>query len=309
MRMFILLLLHAVLIAEDTISIATFNIQIFGQTKISKSHVVDELAQIVRRYDLIAIQEIKDISGETPVKFLDAINESKDKQYKMLLSERSGLQEDDRFSQEQYAYYYNTDSIKSVDNGYLYDDVDDLFQREPFIVKFKVNNGNFDFVAITVHTRPGAALQEIDSLHKVIEWARLRYKYEDDFLIIGDLNADGKYAKPEDLDLLTIRNKQKYNWIIPDDADTNYSPSTEEAYDRIIITTGASINYAGKWGVGGISDGHVSDHFPVYAEFFTNKDSDGLIDDVSSSLIWQLKSLRKHDEDLYNKIIEESKKD
>ena len=46
----------------------------------------------------------------------------------MLLSERSGQQEDDTSYQEQYAFYYNT-GISPI-NGSLYNDSEfDLFQR------------------------------------------------------------------------------------------------------------------------------------------------------------------------------------
>ena len=40
----------------DTISIASFNIQVFGQSKLKKADAMEVLAQIVRRFDVIAIQ-------------------------------------------------------------------------------------------------------------------------------------------------------------------------------------------------------------------------------------------------------------
>ena len=51
--------------------------------------------------------------------------------------ERSGQQEDDKNSQEQYAYYYRPTVFRSLDNGTLYDDsTNDSFQREPFMASF-----------------------------------------------------------------------------------------------------------------------------------------------------------------------------
>jgi len=45
--------------AQDTIKIATFNIQIFGKAKSQKPAVMGTLAGIVKKYDVVAIQEIK----------------------------------------------------------------------------------------------------------------------------------------------------------------------------------------------------------------------------------------------------------
>jgi endonuclease/exonuclease/phosphatase family metal-dependent hydrolase len=56
-------------------------------------------------------------------------------------------------------------------------------------------------------------------------------------------------------------------WIVPDDADTNYSINTACAYDRIIITKGMVEHYNNNWGIDTVSSKAVSDHFPVWAEF------------------------------------------
>ncbi len=52
-----------------TIKIATFNIQIFGKTKANKPNILSQLADIVRQFDLVAVQEIKDKTNSTPPKF------------------------------------------------------------------------------------------------------------------------------------------------------------------------------------------------------------------------------------------------
>jgi hypothetical protein len=43
----------------DTLSIATFNIQVFGQSKISKTDVMANVVTIIKNYDGVAIQEIR----------------------------------------------------------------------------------------------------------------------------------------------------------------------------------------------------------------------------------------------------------
>ena len=53
---------------------ASFNIKVFGDTKMSNQTVVSELVDIFQRYDMIAVQEIKDIDEEVPYLFLDELN-------------------------------------------------------------------------------------------------------------------------------------------------------------------------------------------------------------------------------------------
>jgi len=52
---------------------------------------------------------------------LDAINQYGNETYAMVLSERSGLQEDDSGSQEQYAFYYR-ESVFVPNESWLHND-------------------------------------------------------------------------------------------------------------------------------------------------------------------------------------------
>ena len=47
---------------EETLRVGAFNIQVFGTTKASKPEVMDVLGRIIRTYDVVAIQEIRDKS-------------------------------------------------------------------------------------------------------------------------------------------------------------------------------------------------------------------------------------------------------
>ncbi len=51
--------------SNETIKIATFNIQIFGKAKRQKEDVMEVLTKTVRNFDIIAIQEIRDKSETT----------------------------------------------------------------------------------------------------------------------------------------------------------------------------------------------------------------------------------------------------
>ncbi len=251
----------------DPITLATFNIRVFGKTKREKPEIMSQLVSIVRSYDIVAIQEIKDASLETPGIFLDAINAAGGNTYDMRVSERTGQQPDDTSaSDEQYAYYFDTTAVTARDDGQLFDDsTQDLFQREPFVAQFATVEGDFTFVLINVHTKPTEALAEIDALHDVIGWSQLAYPAEDDFIALGDFNAGCDYASPEELDLLDIRGDD-YVWLIPDTADTNLA-GRECAYDRIVGTEPVADHFTDVWGVDeAFVDAAVSDHWPVWVE-------------------------------------------
>ena len=120
--------------AGETIRIASFNIQVFGTSKANKPHVMEKLAQIVRQFDVIAIQEIRSKDQGIIPEFVDLIN-SADRQYDYVIGERLGRSS----SKEQYVFIFDMESVE-IDRNQLYtvDDPDDLLHREPLVGWFRV---------------------------------------------------------------------------------------------------------------------------------------------------------------------------
>jgi endonuclease/exonuclease/phosphatase family metal-dependent hydrolase len=253
----------------DTIAIATWNIQTLGRSKLGKPKVVATILDVLRRYDVVAVQEIKDVSGETPRRLLELLDASRgpsDPPFAALTSPRTGLAPDDRASQEQYAFFFDASAIEPLDDGRLFDDADDAFQREPWMARFRVREGGFSFVLIDIHTRPEAAVEEIRALSNVVTWAMTQYPDEDDFVVLGDFNASCDYASPKQLDALPLRGPG-FVWVVPDDVDTTVK-STFCAYDRIVLGEAAARQWEGDWGiVVDVIDAAVSDHLPVWSRF------------------------------------------
>jgi endonuclease/exonuclease/phosphatase family metal-dependent hydrolase len=256
---------------SDEFRIATFNIQVFGTTKAGKPDVMAVLAEIVRQYDIVAVQEIKDARNKVPGQFLKAIN-ADGSAYDMRVSDRTGQQPNDRSSREQYAYYFDTETVTSDGPGVLFDDsAEDLFQREPYLARFIAKGGNFSFVLASIHTKPDRAVTEIAALVYVVSWARDQWPEEDDVIVLGDFNAGCDYAAPHVLDSLELAGPD-YIWIVPHDADTNLA-GRACAYDRIVTTTGTADDFADNWDVDrAFTDKRVSDHWPVWAEFHIDQD-------------------------------------
>jgi hypothetical protein len=77
---------------------------------------------------------------------------------------------------------------------------------------------------------------------------------------------------------------EEYEIIITNDFDTTVAES-DNTYDRLIITKSAREDFTGKRGVlrfdeeydfslYSIKPRDVSDHYPIWAEFYTEKDTD-----------------------------------
>jgi len=106
--------------SNETLRIGAFNIQIFGISKASKPEVMEVLADIIRTYDIIAIQEIRDASQTALPALVDLAN-SDGSQYDYVVSKRLGR----TTSKEQYAYIYNTQTIEVISTPHTYPEPDD----------------------------------------------------------------------------------------------------------------------------------------------------------------------------------------
>ena len=74
---------------SDTILIASFNIQVFGTSKLGKAWIVNILSQIVRQFDVVAIQEVRSKDDRILPEFVTAIN-ADGSQYSYLIGPRLG---------------------------------------------------------------------------------------------------------------------------------------------------------------------------------------------------------------------------
>jgi len=259
--------------AHAKVTIASFNIQVFGTTKASKTDVMNVLADTVSQFDIVAIQEIRDKTG-TAIEKLEGMVDGLGTNYIVITGPRLGR----TTSKEQYAFMYRSDTIEPVGSVYTYPEPTgtDPFHREPFIARFKTTSGNFDFVLITIHTDPDEATQEIHALDDVLAQAKHNFPNEEDFIILGDLNADCSYYDESQVNPIT-----NTVWLISNAVDTTVRTTTECTYDRIIVTPQANEEYTGTAGIFRFDQKHnlnnataleVSDHYPVYAEFGSDSD-------------------------------------
>jgi len=264
--------------STDRIRVAAFNVQIFGRTKRDKPEIMAALVNITRVFDVVLIQEIRDSSETTAPIFLEMINEAEGPEYAFVSSPRLGRTS----SKEAYAYFYNTETVQFINGSdHVFNDEYDVFEREPYLASFR--SGNFDFTLVGIHTKPDDATHEIGNLTVVVQTTLDQTPDEEDIIVMGDFNADGSYFD-EDEDLHPLR-APEYHWTVTNAQDT--MTKTDWTYDRIVMTgatygqeyvnDSTAVYYFDEiLGITAELTWNVSDHYPVYAEFYTGlPDDDG----------------------------------
>lgn len=164
-----------------------------------------------------------------------------------------------------------------------------LFVRKPFIGVFKIRK--FDCVVVSVHLKATGLnnqdlpklQKEIDQVPHVVEAIEDHYPGEKDIIMLGDFNL-----APDKEDFNCLRDR-RYSNCIPDGHFTNISNNNlkgSQTYDHIWISEQSKEIFTGYSGVvrEGLSSpwipngwswgGLISDHCPVWAEFYSNKDLD-----------------------------------
>jgi deoxyribonuclease-1-like protein len=254
---------------NDRIVVGTFNIKDFGVKKTSDKMVMAVLADIIRRFDVLAIQEISSADQDVLLPLLSQVNLLGGR-YTGVLSKRIG-----RTSQkEQYAFVWDTTRIQMIpQSSYEVYDPSDLMEREPFAASFQVNIPSrdgwqpFSFTLVNVHTDPDVAAKELDVLDDVFRSIRSYGFPEDDVMMLGDLNAGPN--KLQQLGQLpgifsaggveptNTRGDKQYDYILFDRFATS----------EFIPGRGGVLSLQRDLGLDLPTALLVSDHCPVWAEF------------------------------------------
>ena len=253
----------------DSIKIASFNIQVFGTSKLGKPKVMDVLAKVVRRFDVVAIQEVRSQDPSVVPRFVRLIN-AEGAHYDHVIGPRLGRTS----SKEQYVFIYDTSRIALVAGSvYTIDDPQDLLHREPLVARFSVRGlpeqQPFTFTLVNIHTDPDETDVELDTLDDVFVVVR-RSGGEDDVILLGDLNVDERH-------LGELGRVPNITWAI---SGQKTNTRGTKSYDNILFDRQATLEYTGYQGVLDLLREfnlsmeealEVSDHFPVWAQFSTQE--------------------------------------
>jgi deoxyribonuclease-1-like protein len=258
----------------QTILIGSFNMQRLGPTKLKDDWVMDKYAHIIRRFDVIALQEITSKDQRTLPQLVELVNRN-GQQYSYTISPRIGREATGYF--EQYAFVFDTRRIRSgPEFSYTVQDDADVLHREPFVGRFETvgTSQPFSFTLINIHTDPSEVKYELDVLADVYINVR-QFEYpEDDVLLLGDLNA-----APDKLQRLgRIPNFEPLIVGIPTNTRKN------KTLDNILADKQNTREFTGRSGTIDLERmfrvqlqdaERISDHLPVWAEFTISEQPGG----------------------------------
>ncbi len=252
----------------NTILIGSFNIQRLGPSKLKDPWVMDKFVEVIRRFDVIALQEITSKDQRTLPILVEQVNQ-RGGRYSYAISPRIGR----TTYLEQYAFVFDTSRIRGGPQfSYVVQDDRDALHREPFVGRFQVIGPGqpFQFSLINMHTDPDEIKTELDVLADVYVNVR-QYEYpEDDVMLLGDLNAPpNKFQR-----LGTIPAFVPLINGIPTNTRKN------KTLDNIIADRIATREFTGRAGTIDLEKmfniplddaERISDHLPVWAEFTVNE--------------------------------------
>ncbi|XP_043977081.1 deoxyribonuclease-1-like [Gambusia affinis] len=263
--------------------IAAFNIQKFGQKKVSDAIILNHLVQIISRYDIIVILEVVDETGKAVDVLMNALN--KEHRYEKQISTRLGR----TGYKEQFLILYRA-GLVTLKDLYQSDDMrtqgQDDINRDPYILRFSCPNTVLeDLVMIPVHITPKGAENELDKLYDLFLHIQKEWK-TDNVMILGDFNADGPYVTKKEMKTIRIRNNKNFHWLIGDDVDTTVSTKNTNSYDRIVVygdkmlqavvkNSAKAFNFQEEYKLSNEQALDISDHYPVEVELLGKTDGVG----------------------------------
>ncbi|XP_075292445.1 deoxyribonuclease-1-like 2 [Opisthocomus hoazin] len=254
--------------ATAMLRVGAFNIQAFGDTKMSNEGVAGIIISILRRYDVVLVQEVRDSDLSAVTELMEQLNSVSTSPYDYEISSPLGR---DNYK-EMYLFIYRTDVVSVVDT-YQYEDPQDIFSREPFILRVSAPQTKVEeFVLVPLHSAPQDAVAEIDALYDV--YLAIISKWgTDNIMFLGDFNADCAYVQLSDWSAIRLRTSDIFKWLLPDSADTTVGKS-DCAYDRIVVcgarlkrsivpNSAAIYNFQRAFQLEQEEALAVSDHYPV----------------------------------------------
>lgn len=265
--------------APETIVVGSFNMARFGPSKGGKPEVMEQFAQIVAQFDVVALQEVQLASDEEPLRrLLVRANEISREggyasDYAYLISGKISRVGTGSYY-EQYVFVYDQ-SLLEIDPSTIYQvaDPSDRLHREPYVARFRCRRRDqrqgFSFSLVNVHTDPDELPEELPALGDVYRAIAADGSGEDDVILLGDFNADAA-------ELTRLGGVAELRPTILDGEMTNVRRTAQ--YDNFVCSSLATREFAGAAGVlefdaeGGLTREQaldVSDHLPVWATFST----------------------------------------
>lgn len=253
---------------------------------LTKNQSVDPHVEVLADFDLIALQEVKSYDA------LERLRKAIQRETGVTWHKQYSSMVGDGQRSEIMAFLYRTDRVRAYKSvkGVYKPRRKKYFVRPPFYASFRA--GKFDFTVVNYHARwgrSGAITEEVARMAKVYEDVQDKSKTEHDVIMVGDWNRSGPDHRAFDL----LEEAGLVAAIDDPDAFTTYSTSPSKVganfYDHIWYPSEfTESDFTGRAGVLYLHERYflddpaphlrvrveISDHCPVWAEFWTDRDDD-----------------------------------
>lgn len=251
---------------RDTIRVATFNFDPLDHRKLGRRHVTGRLVQIVRQFDILAVQNVQASNRGPLMQLLEQVN-SAGRRYDFAVADEVGRQ-----PVEQYQAFLFDRATVQIDRSTVYRVKDETgsLRRPPLVASFRVDGPRaaeaFTFTLINVHNDANRAITELDLLDDVFRAVRDDGRGEDDVILLGDLGGDGQ----------NLGQLGQIPHIICAASGIPSTLSASRLVDNLLLDRVATAEFTGRAGVMDLMQRfnlpmqealEISGHFPVWAEF------------------------------------------
>lgn len=275
--------------------VASWNIQNFSVNKAADDRVMDRIAEKLIQFDVVAVQEVMNVREQADPNCprnadcpeadnCGVLREALDSRLNGEYGRNYGFAFSPQVRHERYLYIYNRNRVELLEHR-LVDDPGDsepvcahrpeetgAMVRQPHLAAFQA--GDFSFTLLNTHVSTTETAAEIEAL---LEFQRtVRDEGYSDVVVLGDLNADCSYLSQRAHDELP---DQEFLWLF-EEVDTTLYEDSACAYDRFLITAPTIEDLTGERGRVKNVDLEMSDHYPIWMNFFLDRDSDSHAEDL-----------------------------
>ena len=261
--------------SQETMSVATFSIQDFDETKSADAGILSVLASVVSRFDVVAIQGVLG-DGSSMQALMDQLKTTGG-QFGSQVSPPVGRDGE----MQSYAFVWDEARIRLTPNSaYVVQDPTDRMHFEPMVASFETRFGAsggrnpFRFTLINVHATAAdvvatSPLNEMNVLDDVFLSVR-QYGYqktgEEDCILLGNLSVN----------MAGLGELGRVPNLISVAGDSLTDTLASGTLDHILIDQTTTREYTGRYGVidlqrqFGLTQEQalrVSDHLTLWAEF------------------------------------------
>ena len=248
------------------IKVASWALGGFGPTKLASSDVRKYVSKVVRRYDVIALQQVASIERDLIPRLVDVIN-GPEHRYDYVIGPAIGP----KGRQEQFAFLFDTTKLM-VDRRQTYtmSDPAEVMSYDPLVASFQAAEPPateaWTFTLVNIRIDLADASREVAKLPTILKSVRADGRGEDDVILLGVFQADDEYLGPtmgmKDVHLaVQHRSTDVYGRFQTSNLVIERASSSE------FLGRGGVFDYRRNYDLNPIQAEAVTSHLPVFAEF------------------------------------------